>query len=211
MATQHPDNASLAPFCGKHFVSNTDEITECYQCFSELGVQEYMWDWEGKFVDEAVIDRLFQTYHDFFTQHQLGRDIFLTFRVPNIWEEPSHRLPRAFMNMISAEHAAEQLGVHKSPLFEVILPMTSRADQLIYLQHKFQKIADATEEIFEMPSHLKHIDVIPLFEEVETMADANNILAEYVDFLKAEYQYKPEYLRVFIARSDPALNAGLLP
>ena len=64
MATQHPDNAGNSPFLDKAFVSAQDEIDECYKCFSELGVHEYMWDWEGKFVDEAVIDRLYSKYYE---------------------------------------------------------------------------------------------------------------------------------------------------
>ena len=104
MATQHPDNACPSPFTGKRFVSSSEEIDECYRSFAELGVQEYMWDWEGKFVDESVIDRLFQQHAKFFKKHQLGKDVFLTFRIPNIWEESSHRLPRAFMNIFSMEN-----------------------------------------------------------------------------------------------------------
>ncbi|MBU0668437.1 phosphoenolpyruvate carboxylase, partial [Patescibacteria group bacterium] len=53
MATQHPDNAREAYFLGSRFIPTQDEIEECYRCFGELGVEEFMWDWEGKFVDEA--------------------------------------------------------------------------------------------------------------------------------------------------------------
>lgn len=211
MATQHPDNAQAAYFTGKRFLSAQDEIEECYRCFAELGVEEYMWDWEGKFVDEAVIDRLFNQYHDYFKEHQIGRDVFLTFRVPNIWIESSHKLPRAFMNMITAEKAANNYGFHEPPLFEVILPMTSSSDQMKYLQQTFSKIAKASEDIFELKTALRMIEVIPLFEEFSVLANAKTILQEYVDFLKQEYDYKPEYLRVFTARSDPAINAGFLP
>lgn len=211
MATQHPDNAGVSPFSGKAFVGAQEEIEECFRCFSELGVEEYMWDWEGKFVDEAVMDRLYSKYFDYFQKNPIGKEVFLTFRVPNIWEEKSHKLPRSFMNMVTAEQAAENYGMHTPPLFEVILPMATNTDQLKYLQETFQKIARATSEIFDQQNILKMIDVIPLFEEVETMADSAKILEEYVDFLKSEYDYTPEYLRVFIARSDPAMNAGLLP
>lgn len=212
MATQHPDNGCISPFSGNRFVSTAEEIDECVKCFSELGVHEYMWDWEGKFVDEAVIDRLLQKHTDFFTKNQLGRDLYLTFRVPNIWQENAgHRLQRAFMNLISAQHAAKNAGLHTPPLFEVILPMAESSEQLIHLQRTFSNIAEASEKIFDLPSVLRHIDVIPLFEEVGTMADSHKILGEYCDFLKQEYDIVPEYLRVFIARSDPAMNAGLVP
>ena len=89
MATQHPDNAS-APFWDKQkdpFVSVYKEIDDAIISFKELGVSEFMWDWEGKHADAAVIDRLFTDYYDYFSKHQLGRDKFLTFRIPNLWEE----------------------------------------------------------------------------------------------------------------------------
>lgn len=211
MATQHPDNAFPNPATGQAFVSARDETDECYQCFADLGVEEYMWDWEGKFVDEAVMERLYTQYHDYFKANALGRDKFLTFRVPNIWEEPSAKLPRAFMNLVSAEQAAKNYDMHRPPLFEVIQPMTTSADQLKYLQQKFTKIAESAADIFELKQHLKHVELIPLFEAVESMAASDQILADYVDFMKSEYNYTPEYMRVFIARSDPAMNAGIIP
>ena len=130
MATQHPDNAAASPFSGNTFVSTAEEIEECFRCFADLGVHEYMWDWEGKFVDEAVIDRLFQNHYDYFKAHQLGKDKFLTFRIPNMWEENygKHRLPRSFMNAISSEFAAKNYNFHSPPIFEMILPMTTSGD-----------------------------------------------------------------------------------
>lgn len=210
MATQHPDNARETFFSGKRFVSAQEEIEECYRCFAELGVEEYMWDWEGKFVDESVIDRLYSQYRDFFCERQIGRDVFLTFRIPNIWLESSHKLPRAFMNMITAQEAARNFEMHTPPLFEVILPMTESSDQLVYLHRTFSKIAEATEEIFEMESKLKRIEVIPLFEKFEVVMNSKQILKEYTEFIRGVYGSNPEYLRIFTARSDPAMNIGFL-
>ena len=66
MATQHPDNATT-PYWGRSpFISTLDEVEECYRAFSEIGCDEYMWDWEGKFVDEAVVDRLFNRHETYF-------------------------------------------------------------------------------------------------------------------------------------------------
>jgi phosphoenolpyruvate carboxylase len=211
MATQHPDNAGRAWFTGERFFSAHNEIEECFRCFSELGVDEYMWDWEGKFVDEAVMDRLYNLYHDYFKENQIGKDKFLTFRIPNIWLESSHKLPRSFMNMISAEEAAKTYKFHAPPLFEVILPMAASAEQLSYIQKTFGKISKSTEEIFGFSTDLKMIDVIPLFEEFSVISNADAILDEYIQFLKDHYGHVPEYMRVFTARSDPAMNAGFLP
>lgn len=211
MATQHPDNACPSPFTGERFVSASDEIDECYKCFSELGVQEYMWDWEGKFVDEAVIDRMYQNYTDYYKKNQIGKDVFITFRIPNIWEEPSHRLPRAFMNLLSAERGANNYKFHSPPLFEVILPMTTSAKQLEFLQEKFAHIAEASEKIFETKSQFKNLEIIPLVEDFDTMVKVEDILEEYTAHMKKVYKYKPDYYRVFIARSDPTMNLGLIP
>ncbi|MBP7842254.1 phosphoenolpyruvate carboxylase [Patescibacteria group bacterium] len=46
MATQHPDNINPAYFNNKAFISTSDEIEEAYLSRSELGTDEYMWDWE---------------------------------------------------------------------------------------------------------------------------------------------------------------------
>ncbi len=211
MATQHPDNACPSPYTGKRFVAASDEIDECFRCFSELGIHEYMWDWEGKLVDEAVIDRLYQNHFEYFKKRQIGKDVFLTFRIPNVWVEKTHRLPRSFMNVFAAEQAARHSGLHVPPIFELILPMTTSAEQLRQTQERFHKIADAAEDIFEMPHKTKFIDVIPLFESIETMEEAPRIMEDYLAYLASEHQKHPEYFRVFIARSDPAMNAGLLP
>ena len=79
MATQHPDNA-CAPYFerdGDGFISTYEEVAECYSAFHDLNCEEFMWDWEGKYVDEAVVDKLFHSYNDYFKKHELGKDKFL--------------------------------------------------------------------------------------------------------------------------------------
>ena len=124
--------------------------------FDELKCTEYMWDWEGKFVDEAVVEKLFQKYFKYFKRHALGKDVFLTFRIPNTDEESGYRLARAFMAMLTADDLAHEIGMHVPPIFEVILPMTvkrqpatarqkdlprSRGIQALGLQHQAKRPA----------------------------------------------------------------------
>ena len=112
MATQHPDHASV-PFWkhdGNPFISAQDEVEECFINFKELKCQEFMWDWEGKHVDEAVVERLFSDHYDFFKRHRLGRDLFLTFRLPNIWLEKGYRLWGADM---SADYTPLEAGLER--------------------------------------------------------------------------------------------------
>jgi phosphoenolpyruvate carboxylase len=51
----------------------------------------------------------------------------------------------------------------------------------------------------------KKIELIPLVEDKESLLNVDQILTRYVKELK------PNHLRVFLARSDPALNYGLIP
>lgn len=214
MATQHPDNAS-APFWekdGDGFVSAQEEVAEAFSAFSELGVDEYMWDWEGKYVDEAVIERFFTEYYSYFKQHKLGKEKFLTFRIPNIWEEKGYSLARAFMAMLTAADIARDLQLHQRPLFEVILPMTRSANQLVHIQDTFAKLAKVKHELFD--DHTKafdHIEVIPLIESVNEMFDIRALLEQYARLHKQRFGKEFTYLRPFIARSDPALISGLIP
>jgi phosphoenolpyruvate carboxylase len=212
MATQHPDNAST-PYWGKTpFISTLDEVDECYRVFSDLGIDEYMWDWEGKFVDEAVVDRLFNKHEAYFKKNQLGRDKFLTFRIPNIWNERGFRLARSYMTMITAAHTARDHGVHTPPIFEVILPMTTHSSQLATILEKYQNALKYERAIFEESvAGEGTMEVIPLIEGSATLLHSSRILKEYVARHRRLLKKRPAYLRPFIARSDPALDAGFVP
>ncbi len=212
MATQHPDNAST-PYWGKSpFISTLDEVEECYRVFSDLDCDEYMWDWEGKFVDEAVVDRLFNKYPKYFTKNQLGRDKFLTFRIPNIWEERGFRLARSYMTLITAAHTAREHRVHTPPLFEVILPMTTQASQLVTIQKKFIDSLKFERAIFEESvAGEGHLELIPLIEGSVTLLTSRKILQDYAKGYQKLTRRRLKYLRPFIARSDPALDAGFVP
>lgn len=214
MATQHPDNA-CAPYWerdGDGFVSVYEELRECFSAFETLDVDEFMWDWEGKYADEAVIDKLFSGYYDYFKKNQLGRDKFLTFRLPNIWHEKGYSLLRSLMVILTSEDFAKDLKFYPQPLFEVILPMTERAEQLIYIQSCFQKLAQFKSREFEHQNNTNtdYLEIIPLIEGVHYQANAKKILQQYLDLHKKRFKSKPKYLRVFLARSDPAMSSGLV-
>lgn len=214
MATQHPDNAA-APYWdeqGRPFVSVYQEITEAMHCFQDLDVGEYMWDWEGKHADAAVIDRLFSDYFEYFSKTQLGRDKFLTFRIPNIWEEKGYNLLQAMTVFLSGEDFARDLKLHDRPLFETILPMTERADQLMHMHHLFEKLAKfkSTEFTTQHETNTDYLELIPLVESVESQLGVADLLEEYVAAHDKHFKRKPEYIRAFLACSDSSLSSGYL-
>lgn len=211
MATQHPDNAGKPYWYGQSFLSTAAELEECYRCFSELGIDEYNWDWEGKFVDEAVVDRLLHRYYSYFKRHNLGKDKFLTFRIPNPRVEKQYRLARAFMVIITSSQLSKSLGFGSPPIFETILPLTETAEEILEIKKAFRSLVSLEHKLLKMEDAIKNIEIIPLFEQVTKIADSAIILSKYIKLHEQTFGFKPEYLRPYCARSDPSLNSGLVP
>ncbi|MDR0297255.1 MAG: phosphoenolpyruvate carboxylase [Streptococcaceae bacterium] len=215
MGTQHPDNA-MVPFwktTQNPQITAYREIHEAFENFSELGIDEYMWDWEGKHADAAVIDRLFSTNYDYFIKNQLGRDKFLTFRFPNIWEEKGYSLMQAMTVFLSSEDFAHDLNFAQRPLFEAILPMTQSAEQIFEMQFLFEKLAAFKSETFSrntMDKNTPYIEMIPLFEAFDTQFHAPEVLKEYLQLHETHFGFRPDSLRVFLAGSDSALTSGFM-
>lgn len=212
MATQHPDHAS-PPFWQKEsFIPAIQEAKELFLSFKDLGISEYKWDWEGKLVDESVLERLFGEQYDFFKKYPLGKEKFLTFRLPNPKVENEFRMGRALMGMLSAASLSKQVGMHSPPLFEVILPMTESAEEMLSIQEAFAEIAQLKHPLNKFQKDLlSHIEIVPLFEQVNTIINSVDLLEKYLRLHKKTFGFTPKYLRPYVARSDPALNSGIVP
>jgi phosphoenolpyruvate carboxylase len=218
MSTQHPDNVHSPFFAENTDLGGEDEIQETYYAFSHLGCDEQMWDCEGKEVDNFVIKKLLTKYESFFRENVIGKDVFITLRVPNPGVEKAEaKIVLETLESIPRSFDAAKLFYEDDtpPIFEVILPMTASAscidriykyycDFVVGKQTKPLSKGDIT--IAEWIGDFKpgRINVIPLFENMEQMLDAHNITRDYLKDKDVEYQ------RVFLARSDPAMNYGLI-
>ena len=217
MSTQHPDNVTTPFFADNTELGGDDEIKEAFYAFSHIKCQEQLWDCEGKEVDNFVVKKLLTSYEPYFKSHKLGKDVFLTLRVPNpaiekaegkILLETLESIPRNFdtANLFYGEGIA--------PIFEVALPMTTSADELLMLSQFYRKhvIGKKHEsiggkKISDWIGDFKpeNIRVIPLFEDKEGMLNAAREVGRFITEEKIE-----DYQRVWLARSDPALNYGSL-
>ncbi|MBI1929904.1 phosphoenolpyruvate carboxylase [Candidatus Poribacteria bacterium] len=218
MSTQHPDNVNPPFFAKDSILGGEDEVQEAYYAFSHLGCDEQMWDCEGKEVDNYVVKKLLTTYPSFFRENRLGEEVFLTLRVPNpTVEKAESKVLLETLESIPRSFDAAQLfyGEEIAPIFEVILPMTASAkcldrvdryycDFVVGKQHQPFSPGDLTIAQWIGEFKPERVHVIPLFEDVEHMLDAHNILRAYLQGKQVEYQ------RVFLARSDPAMNYGLV-
>jgi phosphoenolpyruvate carboxylase len=218
MSTQHPDNASVPFFASSAVLAGEDEIREAYYAFSHLGCDEQMWDVEGKEIDTYVVKKLLTYYPEYFREHVLGEDLRITLRVPNPTVEAAEaKILLETLESIPRSYDAARLFYERdvAPIFEVILPMTTSsrcidriyryyADHIIGRQRVRLRDDDITIAEWIGEFSPSRIQVIPLFEDVPTMLKADNIVEEYLSDKEVEDQ------RVFLARSDTAMNFGLV-
>ncbi len=217
MSTQHPDNVQVPFFADHPVLQGEAEIKEAYYAYSHLGCTEQMWDYEGKEVDNFVVKKLLTRYEHFFRKHRLGEELFLTLRVPN----PRVERAEAKVLLETLESIPRSYDVARlfygedcpAPIFEVILPMTTSAEELNRVYHYYrefvggkerQRCFDITVGKWVGDFRPERINVIPLIEDREHLLSADHIVERYLRDKETSYQ------RVFLARSDPALNYGLV-
>ena len=224
MSTQHPDNAFMPSFASNgESIKGEDEITEARYVFSTLGCDEQMWDYEGKDTDVDVVMKLLASDPHFFQERPLGRELFLTLRIPNPAVEQGMRkkVQEALYNIATSYDLAQQFyqDGHHAPIFEVILPLTRSADQVLAAYLYYQRVvAGAGEQRLTGSTRVKdwlgdtfprRINVIPLVEEMASLSQVDDIVGPYLTQME-EMGQGQDHLRVFLARSDPALNYGHL-
>ncbi len=219
MSTQHPDNANPAPFADSRGVLRGDgEVQEAVHVFA-LGCDEQMWDSEGKDTDNQVVRKLLTSYPHFFQDaFRLGREIALTLRVPNPRVERDMRksLVEALQSIPSAWDMTQSFygDADVAPIEDVILPLTTSAEEISLVEAYYRKVVVGQEdETLEDGQPVKdwvgeffpkRVRVIPLIEDMEHLIRCDHIVEEYLEGRDLPYQ------RVFLARSDPALNYGIV-
>ena len=216
MSTQHPDNARNPFFASNAILEGDDEIKEAFYAYSHIKCHEQLWDCEGKEVDNYVVKKLLSKYEPFFKKNRLGRDIFLTLRVPNpevekddakIILETLESIPRSF------DIARKFYGDDAAPIFEVALPMTTSSESLLRIKEYYRKfvVEKSSMRIEGMKIsewvgdfNPKDINVIPLIETMEGMLNPEKIVEGYITKAGVSEQ------RVWLARSDTALNYSMV-
>ncbi len=215
MCTQHPDNVQLPFFAQNPVLQGDDEVKEAFYSYSHIGSNEQLWDCEGKEVDNFVVKKLLTSYEPYFRKHILGKDKHLTVRVPNpsiekneakVLLEVLESIPRSFD--ISQVFYKEDIP----PISEVFVPMVTQPEDVIRVKEYYKRfvvgkktssIALGDITVGEWIGNFKpeNIVVTPLLEDKQSMLNAATIVEKYISHQKIK-----EYQRVWLARSDPALN-----
>ncbi len=221
MSTQHPDNAKLAPFSDpdEEVIKGEGEIAEAEYVFSKLGADEQMWDYEGKGADVDVVLKLLLKNTEFFRNCVLGQDAFLTLRIPNptVEQELRKKFEESLHTIVTSYDLASSFyKAPIAPIFDVILPFTTTAQELVWVDSYYREVVIGTQD-HVLPGGLKVrdwlgeyrpevINMIPLVEDTQSVLHVDKMIEEYV----ANVQRPITGMRVFIARSDPALNYGMV-
>lgn len=218
MSTQHPDNAVTPFFAESPVLSEDDEVQEAYYVFSHLNIEEQMWDCEGKEIDTYVVKKLLSRYPHYFERIVLGKDKFITLRIPNPSVEPEEaKFMVETLESIPRNYDTAKIFYRSdvAPIFEVILPMTTNAEEVMFVYEYYRRFVVGKEN-FNIGKdgkrlkdwigdfYPKSINVIPLFETFESILNADKVVRELISNIPQKY------FRVFIARSDPALNYGFI-
>lgn len=217
MSTQHPDNASAPSWQKGELIEGDAEVYEAYFALKELCCHEIMWDSEGKDTDIRVVRKLLSINSDYFADNVVGENVFLTYRIPNPRVEVTERkiVIETLQNIaVGYDVASAFYKRNVVPIFEVILPLTTNGNELLFLFNYYKKAIVGTQDI-ELYDSLtvkdwigsikpSSIEVIPLIEDMDSLLKADTVIEPYIDAIR------PKYVRVFLARSDPALNYGLV-
>ena len=218
MSTQHPDNATPPAFAENGVLMGEGEVEEACYVYGTLGCDEQMWDFEGKAADVDVVLKLLLKEPEYFRSHVLGEEIRLTLRIPNpvIEREMRKKVEEALHTIVTGFDVASSFyDAETSPISEVILPFTSSADELLWLDSYYREVVVGKERHILPGGRLvsqwvgehrpKVINIIPLVEDEASLLGVDSVVGQYVTRLDRPLPY----VRVFLARSDPALNYGL--
>jgi len=219
MSTQHPDCANLPEWVKGEIIKNDDEIKEAVHAF-KLGCDEQLWDWEGKDVDPHVVRKLLSSDEEFFKENVLGEDVFITYRIPNpnIQRQEKKMIVEALESIPRhMDTATDFYGRDVVPIFEVALPMTTSHIDLLRIASYYERVVVNKDNLHIHPeiesitvkdwigsSLPKRIEVIPLIEDLTSILNIHKILKEFIK------RRELEYIRPWLARSDTALNYGLV-
>ncbi|HLC60679.1 MAG TPA: phosphoenolpyruvate carboxylase [Candidatus Nanoarchaeia archaeon] len=218
MSTQHPDNVNTPFFSDSAELGGEDEIKEVFYAFSHIHSKEQLWDCEGKEVDNFVVKKLLTKYEPYFKKHILGKDVFLTLRVPN----PSVEKNEAKILLETLESIPRNFDAAKlfyndgiAPIFEIALPMTTDYRELTriakyYKTYVVGKQHDKLGDDMTIAQWIgkfqpEKLRIIPLIEDKDTILNCDRIVEGFLNEEKVD-----DYQRVWLARSDPALNYGNL-
>ncbi|KRQ86372.1 Phosphoenolpyruvate carboxylase [Caloramator mitchellensis] len=201
MMTQHPDNA-------KEYISVQQEPEEAVfslikQDSGGLGIDEVMIDFEGKLTPyhQPLQIALELLNNDLVP----GKDVFITPRLSSADKETIFRQIMCIMAVVETNISIYE-KTKLQAIKEVIIPMCESSKDLIDVNSRIKSVIELGNKNFNIHFDESSIGIIPLFEDISSLINVDKLLEDYTKAL----DYKPEYIRYMIGRSDSALSYGIV-
>jgi phosphoenolpyruvate carboxylase len=220
MGTQHPDNMSRVPFGDSPKVPRALEDDEVLYNIGTLSLGEMMIDYERKRGNVTPLWDWIHKCHSCLQQKVIGRDFRVTPRIPN--GDTEHNDPYFWQSMgifINALLVMSTINASGIPFKEFIVPDVRKGSTVAKTErHILQRYALQRTQYAEyadgslFPFHQDFfVQGIPLIETVESLIRPEPIWDELIESRRRLSGKETSVQRSFIARSDPALKAGMLP
>lgn len=218
MGTQHPDNVSRVPFGPGPRVDRDLEEEEVLYNITVLGLRELMIDYEKK---RGGCTPLWDWLHkcpSCLEERVIGRDFHVTPRLPN--PETDRDDPYFWQSLGIFSNSLlvmRRLGLPWLAFSEFIIPDASSGATVAKVERHIlerfrldsaQYLAYGDASAFPFEGEF-FVQGIPLIETVENLLEPERIWDELIAARKAHTGRDTLVQRSFIARSDPALKAGL--
>ncbi|MHB8764423.1 MAG: phosphoenolpyruvate carboxylase [Deferrisomatales bacterium] len=220
MGTQHPDNVSKVPFGPGARVGRELEEEEVLYNVTVLGLRELMIDYEKK---QGGCTPLWDWLHKCPTcleEKVIGRHFHVTPRIPNPdGDRDDPYFWQAMGIFVNSLLVMRRMNLSWMPFTEFVVPDASRGATLAEVERdildlyrlqagQYRHYGDGSAFPFDGRFYVQGI---PLIETVEDLLDPEPIWDDLIA-RRRELTGEETYVqRSFIARSDPALKAGLVP
>ncbi len=204
VATQFQDNASKPFWSFKSDSSAADDFFDCYVAFKELRCHEYMWDWQGRKMDELIVKKLLQHYPKFFKEYPIGKSCFVTYRAGS---EEVKELGKMYLSIINTSDFAVSKNIYTPPIFEVAHSITSYDNLSKFAKLYNESVSIATDK-FKRDCGPKVLSMIPThdFQSRDWYSGMNRYFTEF----QRHFRCKADYFRPFIPRSSIADGVGFV-
>ena len=220
MGTQHPDNMSRVPFGDSPKVPRSLEDEEVLYNIGTLSLEEMMIDYERKRGNVTPLWDWIHKCHSCLQQKIIGRDFRVTPRIPN--GDTEHNDPYFWQSMgifINALLVMNTINASGIPFKEFIVPDVRKGSTVATTERhilqrydlqrsQYAEYAEGSPFPFDQDFFVQGI---PLIETVEHLIRPEPIWDELIQSRRRLSGRETSVQRSFIARSDPALKAGMLP
>lgn len=189
-----------------------DEVDEAVDCLSSreeggVGVEELVIEFTEKLTPFQQIEKIVKKIMERGLTPSFNVNI--TPSVPFGNYEFGFRRMAIFQKIIEINYMFRN-ETNGGAIYEVIHPLTESPMEMARIEMSFNILKNYILETIDASAKLKDVQIIPYIKDPPSLLNTSNIISEYIKAYTAS-RNPLNYLRVFLGRSDSAVNCGLVP